>query len=107
MADWNRAVASPLPTRDEIFVDPRLLSQAPELAALTLLDVALEISARSLRAEHPTLGLDEPGPKPASLRRAQRVLSLICPLQHAVYRYREAVIAVTSAPAKQDDDLPF
>lgn len=95
------------PTRDSILVDPRLLAQAPELAALALLDAALELSVRSLLAEHPTLGLNEPGPDPVLLRRAQRVLSSISPLQRAVHSYRAAVINITGKSAKVDDDLPF
>jgi hypothetical protein len=51
-------MASPLSAREAIFVDPRLLAQAPELAALALLDVALELSVRALLAEHPTLELN-------------------------------------------------
>jgi hypothetical protein len=103
----NRAMASPLSAREAIFVDPRLLAQAPELATLALLDVALELSVRALLAEHQTLELKEPGLGPSSLRRAQRVLTAVCPLQRAVRRYREAVIAATRATTKQDDDLPF
>ena len=94
------------PIRDAILVDPRLLAQAPELAALALLDAALELSVRSLLAEHPTLGL-EPGPDPVLLRRAQRVLNIISPLQRAVHRYRAAVINITGKSAKVHDDLPF
>jgi hypothetical protein len=82
----NRAMASPLSAREAIFVDPRLLAQAPELAALALLDVALE---------------------PLSLRLAQRLLSAVCPLQRAVHRYRAVVVAATRVTTKEDDDLPF
>lgn len=95
------------PTQDAVFVDTRLLAQAPELAALALLDVALELSARALLAEHPTLGLNESGPDPVLLRRAQRLLNIVRPLQRAVRRYRAAVISVTGISKKVDDDLPF
>ena len=100
-------MASPLSAREAIFVDPRLLAQAPELAALALLDVALELSVRALLAEHPTLELKEPPLEPLSLRRAQRVLSAVFPLQRAVHRYRDVVVAATRATTKADDDLPF
>lgn len=92
----NRAMASPLPAREAIFVDPRLLAQAPELAALALLDVALELSVRALLAEHRTLELKEPAREPLSLRRAQRLLDAVYPLQRAVQRYREAVVAAAT-----------
>ena len=103
----NRAMASPLSAREAIFVDPRLLAQAPELAALALLDVALELSVRALLAEHPTLELKEPRLEAPSLRRAQRVLTTVYPLQRAVHRYRETVVAATQATTKEDDGLPF
>ena len=95
------------PTQDAVFVDTRLLAQAPELAALALLDVALELSARALLAEHPTLGLNESESEPVLLRRAQRLLNIVGPLQRAVRRYRAAVISVTGTSKKVDDDLPF
>jgi hypothetical protein len=98
-------VASPIWPPDALH--PRLLAQAPELAALALLDVALAISVRALIAEHPTLELDEPLPEPLSLRRARRLLGAIYPLQRAAHRYRAAVLAATTAPANDDDDLPF
>ena len=100
-------MASLLPAREAIFVDPRLLAQAPALAALALLDVALELSVRALLAEHPTLELKEPGLEPPSLRLAQRLLAAVYPLQRAVHRYREAVRAATRVTTKEDDDLPF
>ena len=98
-------VASPTWPQDALH--PRLLAQAPELAALALLDVALAISVRALLAEHPTLEFDEPLPEPLSLRRARRLLAAIYPLQRAAHRYRAAVLAA-AAPVKEDDeDLPF
>lgn len=83
--------------------------QAPELAALALLERALEISVRALMAEHPTLDeLAEPDAEPASLRHARRVLARISPLRRDVRRYRAAVLAaIQSALEVDDDDLPF
>ena len=99
-------MASPSGPHDALH--PRLLAQAPELAALALLDVALAVSVRALLAEHPTLELDEYGPEPLSLRRARRLLAAVYPLQRAAQRYRTAVLAAAAAPArKDDDDLPF
>jgi hypothetical protein len=100
-------MASPLSAREAILVDPRLLAQAPELAALAMLDMALELAALALLAEHPTLKLDEPRLEALSLRRAQGVLTAVYPLQRAVHRYREVVVAATRATTKADDDLPF
>lgn len=95
------------PTWPQDALHPRLLAQAPELAALALLDVALAISVRALLAEHPTLELDEPVPEPVSLRRARRLVTAIYRLQRATYRYRAAALAALTAPVKDDDDLPF
>jgi hypothetical protein len=101
-------MAAPPLAQDAIFVDPRLLAQAPELAALALLDVALAVSVRALLAEHPTLELDEPGTEPASLRQARRLLAAAYPLQRATHRYRVAALAALTVPTKEDnDDLPF
>ena len=96
--------------RPQDALHPRRLAQAPELAALALLDVAIAISVRALLAEHPTLELvEEPGPEPepASLRRARRLLAAVRPLERATQRYRAAVLAALAPPAKDDDALPF
>jgi hypothetical protein len=100
-------VASAIRPQDALH--PRRLAQAPELAALALLDVALAISVRALLAEHPTLELEEPGPEPepASLRRARRLLAAVRPLERATRRYRAAVLAALAPLAKDDDALPF
>lgn len=104
----NRLVTSPMWIQDEIFIDPRLLAQAPELAVFALLDVALAISVRALLAEHPTLQLDDEGSEPLSLRRARRLLATIYPLQRATHRYRAAVLAAVTVREKgDDDDFPF
>jgi hypothetical protein len=101
-------MASPPSAQNSIFVEPRVLAQVPELAALALLDVALAVSVRALLAEHPTLELDDPGPEPASLRRARRLLAAVYPLQRATHRYRVAALAALTVPVKEDDDdLPF
>jgi len=101
-------VANPPSLQDAICVDPRLLAQAPELAALTHLDVALAICVRALLAEHPTLALERAEKEPASLCRARRLLACIYPLQRATCRYRAATLAALTVPQKaDDDDLPF
>ena len=98
----------PLPTRSPIFIQPRQLSQAPELATLAVLEVALEITVRALVAEHPTLDEFEPyRAEPMSLRCARKVLAGVYPLQCAVHRYRAAVLAATNSDEDDDEDLPF
>ena len=99
------AVTPPLRTRRTLLVEPELLAQAPELAALGLLDVALALSARALLAEHPTLAeLGDPVLEPATLHHARRVLARIEPLQRALRHYRIAVISLARAAAETDDD---
>ena len=87
-------------------LEPRLLAAAPELAALALLDAALTVCATALLAAHPTLGhelrLDPAAP---SLRAAGRLLASIDRLQHAVTRYRDAVLDALAPPdADRQDD---
>ncbi len=106
--DCNRGVTSPLPIRRALLVQPELLAQAPELAALGLLDVALAISTGALLAEHPTLAeFGNPVLEPVTLRRARQVLARIEPLERALRHYRVAVIALARAAETDDDDLPF
>jgi hypothetical protein len=102
-------VTFPLATGQARFVQPRLLAQAPELAVLALLDVALAISARALLVQHPTLEeLADPALESVLLDRARELLARIRPLQRAVHDYRIAVLAVSTAAAQRDhDDLPF
>jgi hypothetical protein len=95
------------PTWPEDALDPRLLAQAPELAALALLDVALAITVRALLAEHQTLEIEELLPEPLSLRRARRLFAAIYPPQRAAHRYCAAVLAAMAAPTNDDDDFPF
>jgi hypothetical protein len=101
-------VANPPTLQDVICIDSRLLAQAPELAALAHLEVALAICVRALLAEHPTLAFERAEREPASLRRARRLLACMCPLQRAMCRYRAATLAVlTDVRKDDDDDLPF
>ena len=103
------AVTPPLRTRQALLIQPALLAQAPELAALELLDVALAISVRAVLAEHPTLReFGDPALEPVTLLRARRLLARVEPLQRALHHYRVAVLAIARAVAKtDDDDLPF
>jgi hypothetical protein len=102
-------VTHPLSAQQALSVHPKTLAQAPELAALALLQVALEVSTRALLAEHPTLDdVCEAELEPITLRRARRLLTGFYPMQQAIRRYRQAVLAVTQAAQEQDfDELPF
>lgn len=100
-------MAPVLRTPAEIFVRRELLSQAPELAVLAVLETALEVSVQVLLTEHPTLDDANTGSEPRSIQRARAVVASIASLQRAMGRYRAAVIA-TIVPASYDNDpLPF
>ena len=87
-------------------VDRRLLTAAPELATLALLDSALTACTAALLAAHPTLGHDlRPDPEPPSLCEARRLIAAAHRLRRTVARYREAVIDSLVAPGHYAD--PF
>jgi hypothetical protein len=102
-------VTHPLSAQQALSVHPKTLAQAPEFAALALLEVALEVSTRALLAEHPTLDdVCEAELEPITLRRARRLLAGFYPLKQAIRSYRQAVFAVTRTAQERDiDELPF
>ena len=82
---------------------------APELAAIILLEHALDVAASALVAEHMTLIDDFHRP-----REQGPVVSLahtIClraeTLRDTLVRYRRAVRAAAAADNAPDDDIPF
>lgn len=86
--------------------DHRLLTAAPELATLALLETALTVCTAALLAEHPTLGHElYPDPEPPSLREARRLISAAYRLRANISRYRDAVIDSLVAPNHDTD--PF
>jgi len=87
--------------------DPRLLGHAPELAALAMLDAALEVTVSALTAEHPTLAERSEGADPPSLRHARQLLASAHTLRGTLERYRVAVVDALGRIAREDDDLPF
>ena len=87
-------------------VDHRLLTAAPELATLALLETALTICTAALVAEHPTLGHDlYPPLEPPSLREARRLIAVARRFRGTIARYRSAVIDSLTPPCDQND--PF
>jgi hypothetical protein len=86
---------------------PSDLVMAPELAALSIVEGALQTALLALCAAHPTLqDFAEPG-EPLSLRRARRLVSAAANLDRVLDRYRSAVYdAITPLPPSHDD-LPF
>lgn len=96
----------PLAEPDPLAIDRRLLTAAPELASLVLLDTTIAICTMALLAEHPTLDHDlRPDPEPPSLREARRLLAAAQRLRLTVARYREAVSDSLVAP--HHDAEPF
>jgi hypothetical protein len=83
---------------------------APELAALSMLDVALEIVVAALLAEHITLidDLREPGEHGPVVELADVICRRAASLRLVLARYARAA-RDASAPSSRDptDDLPF
>ncbi len=83
----------------------RQLAAAPELAALAILEVAMETTIAALLAEHPELCAADPdagGSTPCATC-ADRVIHLGLELRGAINRYR---LARVHHPAR-DIPLPF
>lgn len=72
---------------------PPLLERTPELAALTILEVALSASESALLASQPELynGLIDGFPRGASARRANAIIVHARRLSAALDAYREAL----------------
>lgn len=88
------------------------LVDAPELAAIILLELALDVAASALVAEHMTLIDDFHTPREhgAVVSLAHTICRRAGALRDTLVRYRRAVHdAADSAEADnaQDDDLPF
>jgi hypothetical protein len=87
------------------------LVHAPELATIALLEHALDLAARALLAEHPTLADDFAGTRDDGpvLTLAHAISRQAAVLEQALRRYRQAV-RETAAPVRCcdcRDDLPF
>ena len=85
---------------------------APELAAIILLEHALEIATRALLAEHPTLIDDFARARDdaPALYLAHRICLRASALEDTLRRYRRAVRDLATARSADDDadpDLPF
>lgn len=93
-------------------ITPDVLANAPELAALAVLENLLSVATQALVAEHSSLR-EQPWPhelhgEPVSLREARRILRRITPLEAALVRYRIAVLDALPLPVGDDaSDLPF
>jgi len=105
----TRRHASPPVTASPTVPD---LIDAPELAALILLEHALDVAASALLAEHMTLIDDFHRPREQGpvVSLAHTICRRAGALRDTLVRYRRAVRdAATSAAADSapDDDLPF
>jgi hypothetical protein len=84
------------------------LVRAPELAAIILLEHALDVATDALVAEIPTLIDDFHRPREEGqvVALAQAICRRADALLHILRRYRRAVRDAATAP-QPDDDLPF
>ena len=67
---------------------PADLCRVRELAEFALLDAALDVSARSLRHEHPAVAFWPQPNGPGSVRVARRPVAKILRLRNEIRRYR-------------------
>jgi hypothetical protein len=88
---------------------PDVLVQAPEMAALRLLDEALDAAGFALLAEHPSLVMDDAHrDDPLTLRLAGRLIRRATMMSRELHRYAAAVDDALRPPASDDlPDLPF
>ncbi len=78
--------------REHELPSPPEIAGAPELAALAILQVAIQATTRALIAAHPELSdADFPQPPSGPAREAQRLFRLAFRLDRAVSRYRRAL----------------
>lgn len=84
----------------------RLLTSAPELALVDVLDHLLRTTLVVLAIEHPTLDRDDDHAPPPSLYYARRLVRRTLDLRDALERYRGAVIDAVERPMPIDD-IPF
>jgi hypothetical protein len=84
---------------------------APELAAIILLELALDVAKDALLAEHPTLVDDFAlaHDDSTALHLAYTICLRAASLRDTLRRYRRAVRDATTAASRDhaDDDLPF
>jgi hypothetical protein len=94
--------------------DPRELDDAPELAALAVLETALRVAVSSLLCAYP--GIDDPDRpywvrRPLSEKVAERIVARAGALAGLARNYRAALlVAKTPQPPETDRplaDLPF
>ena len=104
----TRRHASPPVTASPTVPD---LIDAPELAALILLEHALDVAASALLAEHMTLIDDFHRPREQGpvVSLAHTICRRARALRDTLVRYRRAVrdAAASAADSAPDDDLPF
>lgn len=84
----------------------RLLTSAPELALVDVLDHLLRTTLVVLAIEHPTLDRDDDPAPPSSLYYARRLVRRTLDLRDALERYRDAVVDAVERPVPVDD-IPF
>ena len=90
------------PTVPDLIVDP-------ELAAIILLEHALDVAPDALLAEHPALIDDFRGPRNQGpvLALAHTICVRAAALRDILRRYRHAARDAAMTPEPPDDDIPF
>jgi hypothetical protein len=89
-------------------INPATLMEAPELAALAILDEVIAIASFALFAAHPRLSDEEPpDPDPPSVDVAAHLLDCLHCCRQASSRYRQRTLLEIRVRSHVDDDIDF
>jgi hypothetical protein len=92
----------------ELPINPATLMEAPELAALAILDEVIAIASFALFAAHPRLSDSEPpDPDPPSVDAAAHLLDCLHCCRQASERYRQRTLLEIRVRSHVDDDIEF
>jgi hypothetical protein len=83
----------------------RVLLAAPELAEIAILDLALKVVARALRAQHATARVEFDPSEPATITAARTLAQRCDVLRTTIAHYRRSVLSACRPAA--DDVFPF
>lgn len=88
-----------------MMLDPEMLRESPQLAAIELLCQAAEMTVVALCAAHPGLEHElRPDPEPMVDRLADRLVDRISCMRDGIHQYRQSLAKLQSHRVALDDD---